>query len=70
VGLKSAVENRKILPLPGIEPRPYSPSIRRLSYPDVPEKFDENGEIGFKIERDARPYRRIRQLDVLGNMFQ
>jgi hypothetical protein len=28
------VERRKILPLPGIEPRPSSPSLYQLSYPD------------------------------------
>jgi hypothetical protein len=37
VGLRAgldAVEKRKILPPPGIEPGPSSPSLYRLSYPD------------------------------------
>jgi hypothetical protein len=29
----NAVKKRKMLPLPGIEPRPSSPSLYRLSYP-------------------------------------
>jgi hypothetical protein len=29
-----AVEKEKMLPIPGIEPRPSSPSLYRLSYPD------------------------------------
>jgi hypothetical protein len=33
VGLDDT-EKRKILPLPEIEPRPSSPSLYRLSYPD------------------------------------
>jgi hypothetical protein len=34
----AALENRKICPLPGIEPRPSSPQLYRLSYPGFLEQ--------------------------------
>jgi hypothetical protein len=63
-----AVENRKILPLPGIEPRPSSPSLYRLSYPVIQNEMAPNNHEGTfmntKMKQSKIPFPSQLSLDM------